>query len=64
MLICPHCAVQLTPEEIRSLVGKLNASLRRKPGRKGGRPRTEAKRCPCGAMTAKRAAARGHRCQQ
>ena len=32
-------------------------------GRNGGRPRI-ADRCPCGAMTAKRAIARGHRCSQ
>jgi hypothetical protein len=30
--------------------------------RKGGRPRTDAPRCQCGKMTAKRAAARSHRC--
>jgi hypothetical protein len=29
---------------------------------KSGRPRSRAKRCPCGEMTAKRAKARGHRC--
>jgi hypothetical protein len=28
----------------------------------GGRPRSKKKRCPCGAMTARRAAARGHKC--
>lgn len=28
----------------------------------GGRPRTNAKRCACGAMTAKRAKARAHKC--
>lgn len=27
-----------------------------------GRPRSRAPRCACGAMTAKRAAARGHKC--
>lgn len=26
------------------------------------RPRSDAPRCPCGAMTAKRATARGHKC--
>jgi hypothetical protein len=30
--------------------------------RGGGRPRSGAKRCPCGAMTAKRAKARAHKC--
>ena len=28
----------------------------------GGRPRSDAPRCPCGAMTAKRAKARSHQC--
>jgi hypothetical protein len=32
------------------------------PEWKGGRPRTKAPRCPCGAMTRKRALARGHHC--
>lgn len=32
------------------------------PEWKGGRPRTKAPRCPCEAMTRKRALARGHRC--
>jgi hypothetical protein len=30
--------------------------------RRGGRPRSDAPRCPCGEMTAKRAAARRHKC--
>ena len=29
----------------------------------GGRPRSDAPRCPCGAMTLKRAKARAHKCQ-
>ncbi len=32
-------------------------------GRLGGRPRSRAKRCPCGAMTAACAAVRCHYCQ-
>jgi hypothetical protein len=28
----------------------------------GGRPRSRQKRCACGAMTAKRAKTRGHKC--
>jgi len=32
-------------------------------GKMGGRPRTEAPRCACGAMTAKRAQARSHYCK-
>ena len=34
----------------------------RNGGRNGGRPRTRKARCPCGAMTAKRAKARCHKC--
>lgn len=34
----------------------------RQVGALGGRPRSAAPRCPCGAMTLKRAQARGHRC--
>lgn len=30
--------------------------------RAGGRPRSNKARCPCGAMTAKRAKARAHKC--
>ena len=30
--------------------------------RRGGRPRSTAPRCACGAMTARRAAARAHKC--
>lgn len=30
--------------------------------RGGGRPRTKGPRCPCGAMTEKRATARAHKC--
>lgn len=31
--------------------------------RKGGRPRKNVKRCPCGEMTLKRAEARAHKCE-
>jgi hypothetical protein len=34
----------------------------RQAGLLGGRPRKRGPRCPCGAMTLKRAKARGHRC--
>lgn len=54
---CPHCAHALT----RSEIGALYASLRHE--RTGGRPRSRKKRCPCGEMTANRAAARGHVCE-
>jgi hypothetical protein len=39
------------------------ASLARKT-RSGGRPRSRKKRCPCGEMTARRAKARGHNCNE
>jgi hypothetical protein len=46
----------------RSELGRLLNSLRRTNG--GGRPRLEGvERCPCGAMTAKRAKARCHKCE-
>lgn len=38
------------------------ASKRRHYGAGTGRPRSAAPRCACGAMTAKRANARGHKC--
>ncbi len=34
----------------------------REVGKLGGRPRSDAKRCPCGLMTLKRAKARAHKC--
>lgn len=38
---------------------------RRKPQqRKGGRPRTDAPRCPCGKMTVKAAQVRCHKCEE
>lgn len=40
------------------VVGTLGA----KYGKLGGRPRKKGPRCPCGAMTAKRAKARSHKC--
>lgn len=51
---CPHCQHELTPKEI----GTLYAGLRKTKG--GGVRQSE--RCPCGAMTLARAAARGHKC--
>jgi hypothetical protein len=47
-----------------SAIRRYAASKRKNPsgGRNGGRPRSGAPRCPCGAMTVRRALARGHRC--
>lgn len=44
----------------RSELGRLLNSLRKTRG--GGRPRSNAPRCECGAMTLKRALANRHRC--
>lgn len=41
---------------------KAKAAAARENGQLGGRPRSKAPRCQCGAMTLKRAKARGHRC--
>ncbi len=60
------CGHNHTEEEILSAAGRIYASRRRHvvtPGAGPGRPRS-ADRCPCGAMTKARAAARGHRCQE
>jgi len=48
---------KLTPEQARAM-----AAARKRNGAGPGRPRSEKPRCPCGAMTAKRAAAVRHRC--
>lgn len=51
---CPHCQHELTSREISNLY----SGLRKTHG--GGRPKLP--RCACGAMTAKAAAAVGHKC--
>ncbi len=51
---CPHCSKPLKPQFIQSANARIVGQL-------GGRPKSE-DRCPCGAMTLKRAAARGHKC--
>ena len=48
--------MKLTSDQARAL-----ASLRKTHGAGTGRPRKK-NRCPCGAMTARRAKARGHHC--
>ncbi len=54
---CPNCKFLLS----RSEIGALYASLRQTHA--GGSPRSRKKRCPCGLMTATRAAARCHYCE-
>jgi hypothetical protein len=57
---CPHCDVELTEEEIRSLWGSMTGR-RQTPHAGPGRPPYK-KRCPCGAMTVDRAKLRSHKC--
>jgi hypothetical protein len=49
------------PTKAASAAARALAALRTNPsgGRNGGRPRSDAPRCACGAMTLKRAEARG-----
>lgn len=55
---CPHCG-----HTHRSSASAAACALQAaRKTRAGGRPRSAAPRCQCGAMTAARAAARGHRC--
>jgi hypothetical protein len=50
----------LTRAEIISLHARAMNAARKTRG--GGRPRSNKPRCACGAMTRKRAKARGHKC--
>lgn len=47
-------AAALSPEE--------RSRIAHQAGKLGGRPRSDAPRCACGAMTLERARARGHKC--
>lgn len=51
---------QPTPSEAARALSAMRRT--KSGGRNGGRKRSDAPRCPCGAMTAKRATARGHKC--
>jgi hypothetical protein len=64
---CPRCHKPLTEQQIKSLWGQYQGSKdrpkaqgKKRPGI-GGRPKLP--RCPCGTMTATRAAARNHTCE-
>lgn len=58
---CPHCGHKIDPRTLWKEGARALAAKRKTFS--AGRPRTDAPRCPCGAMTAKRAAARKHRCE-
>jgi hypothetical protein len=51
----------LSDKEFNSLRG-IRSGRMATPHAGPGRPKSDAKRCPCGAMTLKRAKARGHKC--
>ena len=55
------CGHELPAAEILRLAGSIRSAMRKTRGAGPGKPRT-APRCPCGAMTVKRAEQRGHRC--
>lgn len=60
---CPRCQAPLTHAEATTIAAQRKASMRKvHSGGAGGRPRSKAPRCACGAMTAKRAKVRGHVC--
>ena len=54
------------PEQVAAILTAAPEAIKsawaRYQGQRGGRPRTDAPRCSCGRMTAKRAEARKHRC--
>jgi hypothetical protein len=51
-------------EALKEIYSEAGVTLRREQMKMGGRPQTSDPRCPCGAMTAKRAAARAHKCDE
>ena len=55
---CPHCSRALDEATLRAAA----AYWRFRGPKAGGRPRTDALRCACGAMTLKCAKARAHKC--
>ena len=55
---CPHCSRKISDAAVLSAAGGIAASRRTRSG-----PLRSGDRCPCGEMTAKRAAARGHKCE-
>lgn len=57
---CPHCGRRISDRLIRSEADRLNTAARKEHF--GGRQRSGAPRCPCGASTLRRAQARGFDC--
>lgn len=58
-MTCPHCHKPISDKLVTSAAARLNALKGRG---KSGRP-ASTERCPCGLMTADRAAKRGHQCE-
>lgn len=59
---CPYCHRSIPPALLRT-EGARALGARRKSFSTGRPRKANVLRCPCGAMTAARAAARGHRCE-
>ena len=57
---CPSCGAHIPTRLLKSEAARLSNKARMVHG--GGRPRSDAERCPCGASTMKRAKARGFDC--
>ncbi len=58
--ICPCCSAPL-PDATLSQAVSYHVTSKRTLGDVGA-PRSRKLRCPCGAMTARRAKTRGHKC--
>jgi hypothetical protein len=57
---CPHCGKRISPELVKSEAARL--ASRKRQVHAGGRPRSDAPRCPCGASTFARARSRSFDC--
>lgn len=58
---CPHCKSPIKVSDLSD--GEVRSEFYRRRGATGGRPRSDAPRCPCGSMTRIRAEKRGHKCE-
>jgi hypothetical protein len=59
---CPHCHKRIQDALIKAEAARLSSAMRETFGAGSGRPRAT-ERCPCGAMTKKRALLRNHVCE-